>query len=280
MSDLPPEDALATARRTAEVCGAILMDLFGVISYDSKAGTSHDLITQADVDSERAGAGVIRAAHPGHIVLGEENATAPPPEDPASEPALWIIDPLDGTNNFAHGLPHFAVSVAYYERGEPVAGVVLNPARGDRFEACRGGGAHLIRPDHDPVALAVGHEQTLDNVLVGCGFYYDRGPMMRATLAAIEEVFGHGIHGIRRMGTASLDLCMVAAGQLGAFFEYQLQPWDYAAGRLIVEEAGGRVTDALGDPLPMSKTSILATNGPLHEPLGPILKRHATVNDA
>ena len=275
---VPPATALQIAREAAHSCGTVLRDRFGTISYESKAGgVSHDLVTEADVESERTAVRLIKQAFPDHAILGEENATAPPPEDPAAEPSLWIIDPLDGTNNFAHGVPHFAVSIGYYERGEAVAGVVLNPAHGDLFSAARGQGAFAestIEPNRDPVRLTVGTETSLDHVLIGCGFYYDRGPMMKATLAAVEEVFGHGIHGIRRMGTASLDLCAVAAGQFGAFFEYQLQPWDFAAGRLILSEAGGRVSNAFGDPLPLAATSILASNGPLHELLLPILKSH------
>ena len=278
---MSPSDALVTARLVAAACGDILAASFGQISFRSKAGMSHDLVTDADIASERAAVALIAERHPGHVVLGEENATAPPPADPAAEPHLWIIDPLDGTTNYAHGLPHFAVSIAYYEHGRPVAGVVLNPIRGQRYEASVGGGAFLVvekekSGGEERTPLSVASVDSLDAVLVGCGFYYDRGPMMQATLAVIEEVLGHGIHGIRRMGTASLDLCQVASGQYGAFFEYSLQPWDYAAGRLIVEEAGGRVSTARGEPdIPLAKTGMLATNGAVHDVLADILVRHA-----
>ena len=277
-------DPLALAHDVATACGEILMQSFGSIVARSKAGgVSHDLVTDADLASERRAVELIRAAQPDAAILGEENATGAPPKHPERERSLWIIDPLDGTTNYAHGLPHFAVSVAYYERGEPVAGVVWNPARGDRYAAARGQGATFsgqgatfsgqgATPGGEP--LRVGGQSALDEVIVGCGFYYDRGPMMQATLAAIEELFGRGIHGIRRMGTASLDLCQVAGGGYGAFFEYQLQPWDYAAGRLILEEAGGRVTTTGGDPLPVRTTSLLATNGLLHDPMLAITKRH------
>ena len=101
--------------------------------------------------------------------------------------------------------------------------------------------------------------------MVGCGFYYDRGAMMECTLAAIHSFFKQQIHGIRRFGAAALDLCHVADGMYGAFFEYQLMPWDFAAGRLILEEAGGRITTGLGAPLPLTKTCVLASNSHLHE---------------
>ena len=122
--------------------------------------------------------------------------------------------------------------------------------------------------------MRVGDELGLAEVLVGVGFYYDRGHIMEATLAAVREFFGRNIHGIRRFGTASLDLCQVGAGNLGVFFEYQLSPWDFAAGRLFVEEAGGRVTTCAGARLPLKKTSLLASNGELHEAALEITGRH------
>ncbi len=112
--------------------------------------------------------------------------------------------------------------------------------------------------------MSVGAQTALTEVLVGVGFYYDRGAMMESTLAAIRDLFREDIHGIRRFGTASLDLCMVGLGMFGAFFEYELSPWDFAAGRLLVEEAGGRVTTCAGGPLGIEKSSVLATNGALH----------------
>ena len=114
-----------------------------------------------------------------------------------------------------------------------------------------------------PVAVA-GH-RGFDETLIGCGFYYDRGAMMQSTLDAIRDFFSRQIHGIRRFGTASLDLAQVGCGQFGVFFEYELSPWDFAAGRLFVEEAGGRVTTCRGEELPLQKTSVLASNGLLHE---------------
>jgi myo-inositol-1(or 4)-monophosphatase len=105
----------------------------------------------------------------------------------------------------------------------------------------------------------------LSEALVGVGFYYDRGAMMDATLTSIRDLFQQKIHGIRRFGTASLDLCMVGCGKFGAFFEYELSPWDFAAGRLFVEEAGGKITNCRGNALPLAKSSVLASNGKLHD---------------
>lgn len=216
---------------------------------------SVDLVSDADVEAERAIAEVIRGQFPTHSILGEEEHT-----DDVTAEHLWIVDPLDGTTNFAHGIPHFAVSVAYYHQGQAHTGVVFNPIRNDWYTAVCGQGATCNgQPIH------VGRQQRLDEVLIGTGFYYDRGATMEATLVAIGQLFRQQIHGIRRCGTASLDLAMVAAGQFGAYFEYQLSPWDFAAGRLLVEEAGGRVTTCSGDALPLSKTSVLATNAAIHE---------------
>src|SRR5690606_5223379 len=180
-----------------------------------------------------------------------------------------IVDPLDGTNNFAHRIPHFAVSIAYYHNGSPVCGVVYNPLRDDWFTAVRGEGAW-----YNGQPARVSDERRLDQALVGVGFYYDRGAMMEATLAAIRDLFRCQIHGIRRFGTASLDLCQVGMGMFGAYFEFQLSPWDFAAGRLFVEQAGGRVTTCLGDALPLQKTTLLASNRLLHDAVLRVIGSH------
>ena len=255
---IDPATRLAVCESAARAGGEVLRryrrDGVTIRNKSDVGGKTYDLVSDADLDSERAVASEIRRAFPDDELIGEEGLDG----DPAAE-HLWIIDPLDGTNNYAHGLDHYAVSIAYYHRGVAVAGAVHNPARDEMYTATRGGGAWF-----DGRRRSVADESTLDGVLVGCGFYYDRGRVMRQTLTAIERLFGADIHGIRRIGTASLDLIMVGLGNYGAFFEYQLAPWDFAAGRLFVEEAGGRVTTTDGDDLPIAKTSLLATNGRLH----------------
>jgi myo-inositol-1(or 4)-monophosphatase len=182
---------------------------------------------------------------------------------------LWVVDPLDGTNNFAHGVPHVAVSIAYCRNGQPQCGVVLNPIREDLYTAAAGQGAwHNGRP------CRVADHQRLNESLVAVGFYYDRGEMMQATLAAVAEMFRNQIHGIRRFGTAALDLCAVGCGQYGVYFEYELAPWDFAAGWLFVREAGGRVSTCTGQPLLLQRTSILATCPGLHGPALEVARRH------
>ena len=254
---------LEIARSAAEAAGEVLMDFWNK-GFTSREKTNAGFVTDADLAAETTIVNAIRAQRPDHEILGEEEHDA----DLSAE-HLWIVDPLDGTTNFAHGLPHFAVSIAYYHRGQPHCGVIINPARNDRFETTAGGGAF-----HNGERVQVSEAESLDQVLVGVGFYYDRGAMMQATLAAIADLFGQHIHGIRRFGTASLDMCHVACGLYGGFFEYQLSPWDYAAGRLFVEEAGGTVTTCTGDPLPLEKTHLLATNTRLHPAILEIVARH------
>ncbi len=269
--EVSPDDLeahLLTARKAAQQAGEILMRyLHEGVEIRSKADSgegAYDLVSDADLHAEQQIAKVLREATPGYELLGEETL-----DGAADAEHLWVIDPLDGTNNYAHRLPHFAVSIAYYRNGKPLVGLVYNPARQDWYSAIAGGGAF-----HNGERVQVNAAQQLSQVLIGCGFYYDRGAMMRSTLAAIADLFETHIHGIRRFGTASLDLCQVGAGHFGGFFEYQLSPWDFAAGRLFVEEAGGRVTTAGGEELPMAKTSLVASNGQLHDAIVEITKRH------
>lgn len=254
---------LEVAKQAAEAGGAVIARAFPEgIAFRSKAIS--DLVTDADLESEQTIARVIRDAFPSHAVLGEETL-----KDDVSSEDLWIVDPLDGTTNFAHGIPHFAVSIAYYHGGEAQCGVIYNPITNDWYTAQRGQGAFA-----NGKRAIVTPADALNQVLIGVGFYYDRGAMMEATLMAIRDLFRQQIHGVRRFGTASLDLAAVGTGRYAAFFEYQLSPWDFAAGRLFVEEAGGRVTTCAGEELPLAKTSVLASNGILHEKVLEVVKSH------
>ncbi len=254
---------MEVAREAARIGGAIVARYFREgVTIRSKE--SYNLVSDADVESEQAIGEYIQQQFPDHAILGEEMLSA----DISAE-KLWIVDPLDGTNNFAHQIPHFAISIAYYENGRPVCGVVHNPIREETYEAIRGSGTALNgRP------ASVSPSQRLDEVLIGVGFYYDRGTMMEATLAAMRDLFQKNIHGFRRFGTASLDLCHVASGLYGAYFEYELSPWDFAAGRLILEEAGGKITTCTNAPLPLTKTSVLASNTLLHNDVLEVVQSH------
>jgi len=254
---------LEIAQQAARIGGEIVARYFRE-GVEIRSKDAHNLVTDADVESEKAIVDCIRATFPDHEVMGEEGHTA----DLSAE-HLWIIDPLDGTTNFAHKIPHFAVSIAYYFQGKPGCGAIWNPIRDDWFLAARGQGA-----THNGEKVSAGPESELKDVLVGVGFYYDRGAMMEATLAAIHELFEQQIHGIRRFGTASLDLAQVGCGLFGAFFEYELSPWDFAAGQLFVEECGGTVTTCRGEALPIEKSSVLASNTHLHPAVLDIVQRH------
>jgi myo-inositol-1(or 4)-monophosphatase len=263
---------MEVAKDAARLAGISLMRYFvdeelEVRNKSASGGAAYDLVSDADLESERIVGDRIRASFPDHQLLGEESLGKD--VDVESAEHLWIIDPLDGTNNFAHRLPHFAVSIAYYHKGIATVGVIYNPATAQWFTATRGGGAFAGEK-----RASVAMDTSLSKVIIGCGFYYDRGEMMRKTLATIEEFFSYDIHGIRRFGTASLDLCMVGCGQFGGFFEFQLSAWDFAAGRLFIEEAGGKVTDARGGALPLRPSSVLATNGRLHDVMLAVTAKH------
>ncbi|MFN3189803.1 MAG: inositol monophosphatase family protein [Aureliella sp.] len=264
LNSLSPE--LRTAFDAASAGAKVIAHYFeqGVEMRSKADDESYNLVSDADIESEQAIALAIQAAFPHHAILGEEENCGG-----ADAPHLWIVDPLDGTNNFAHRIPHFAVSIAYYRDSEPYCGVVVNPIRADWYWAEKGQGAF-----HNGRRIQVSPAESLTKSMIGCGFYYDRGAMMEATLTAIHDFFKQNIHGIRRFGTAALDFCQVADGQFGAFFEYQLHPWDLAAGRLIVEEAGGKITDGHGKAVPIAKSSVLVSNGKLHPACLEIVNRH------
>lgn len=257
---------LRVAFDAAEAGARVVMDHFqrGVDMRQKKGSVACDLVSDADLQSEQAVAKAILDAFPGHAILGEEENSGS-----IQSENLWIVDPLDGTNNFAHRIPHFAVSIGYYHMGQAVCGVVVNPVRGDWYWATRGGGAF-----HNGRRLHVNLHESLSETMVGVGFYYDRGAMMEATLKSIHDFFKQQIHGIRRFGAAALDLCQVADGLFGVFFEYQLSPWDFAAGGLILEEAGGKITDGKGHPLSIAKTSVIASNARLHPAALEIVSRN------
>lgn len=230
----------------------------GGFSTESKEEQHHNLVTSADVEAEQEVVRVIQGYCPDHNFFGEEA------EYPSTSSEFgWYIDPLDGTNNFFKGIPHFSVSVALYRGNLPVAAAVIDTIRNERFWAQSGQGAYL-----DGRRIRVSSHGTLENAMLFTGFYYDRGEKMRMTLSAIERFFSAGIMGIRRSGSAALDLCYIACGRCDGFWEHFLSPWDTAAGRCIIEEAGGTVTDNQRKPLPLDRGSmVFASNGLLHDDL-------------
>jgi len=168
---------------------------------------------------------------------------------------LWIIDPLDGTNNFSRGIPQFCTSIAYAEHGEVLAGCIYDPERDELFSASKGNDAYL-----NGQKITVSKRNKINETIIATGFYYDRGQIMEQTLKTIHNLFKNNICGIRRLGSAALDLCWVACGRYDAYFEYKLHPWDFAAGMLIVREALGKCYDKSGDTMTLNGEGFIATN--------------------
>ncbi|MDT7920933.1 MAG: inositol monophosphatase family protein [Meiothermus sp.] len=220
----------------------------------SSKSTPTDLVTQADHESEAAIRELIAARHPDHVVLGEEQG-----QD--REGAFrWIVDPLDGTVNYAHGFPFYAVSIGLEAHGEVVLGVILDTARGDLFTATKGGGAFMNgRP------VRVSPRATLVGSLLATGFPYDVSKDTE-NLVYFQRALTRGLM-VRRPGAAALDLAYVAAGRLDGFWEVKLNPWDVAAGWLIIREAGGTVTGMEGEAYRLGNRYLVASNGLIHQPL-------------
>lgn len=210
----------------------------------------HDLVTEADRASEEAIVAAIRDAFPTAAILGEEGGIYR-----GSGDERFIVDPLDGTTNYAHGYPIFCVSIAYERAGRVEAAAIDAPLLGMRFAARRGGGATL-----NGTPIGVSRAEAVSRALVCTGFNparYDRNAAFFAALSRLAQ-------GVRRDGSAALDLALVAAGRFDAFWEWDLKPWDVAAGALLIEEAGGRVTAIGGGPFDIAAGSIAASNGRLH----------------
>ena len=215
-----------------------------------------DLVTATDREAERLIVEAISEAFPEHGIVAEESAPRP-----GRDGHRWYVDPLDGTTNFAHGYPHFCVSIALARDDDLLLGLVYDPMREETFSALRAGGARL-----NGSPIGVSDTRAFGRALLGTGFPYDRRQHTEFYLAYLAEAMRR-TQGVRRGGSAALDLCYVACGRLDAFWEWKLHPWDTAAGRLIVEEAGGRVTDFAGQPHRLAGQETAASNTHLHGPL-------------
>ena len=251
------EVALDTARRAGKLLREGIRDGFTV---DHKGDV--DLVTDVDRRSEAFVVEQLCHAFPDHAVVGEEGTALGQVGD--GRP-VWLVDPLDGTTNFAHRVPWYAVSIALELEGEPVVGVVHAPEMDWDFWAVRGRGAHL-----GSQAIRVSSVATLSDALVATGFPYDRRTSADNNIAELSAVLTRA-QGARRMGVASLDCALTAWGRLDAYWELKLQPWDIAAGALLVREAGGQVTLPDGEPYRSSVGNIAATNGLVHTELLAVL---------
>ena len=252
------------AEAAARAGGAVLMARLrgnGDLQIAYKDGRAN-LVTVADRESQRAVTDVIRAAFPEHAVVGEEGTTG----DPGTE-HVWYVDPLDGTTNFAHGLPFFCVSVALRSRGQTVAGAVYDPARDEMFAASLGGGATV-----SGLPLRVSGIARLDRALVVAQAQSVDEGEIRAYAALVRRLM-QAAGGVRSLGSPALTLCAIAAGRLEAYCEYAMDAWDIAAGQLILQEAGGTLTTFSGAAhTTAERADVAASNGRVHPELLAVLK--------
>lgn len=238
--------ATNAARRAGEI---IIRNFTNNESLSMTAKQKNDFVTEVDVKAEQAIISTIHKAHPNHAIMAEESGYKEGQED-----VLWIIDPLDGTTNYIHGFPHFAVSIAVQINKKIEHAVVFDPMRNEFFSASRGRGARLN--DH---RLRVARQHQLSNALLGTGFPFRNQEIAEKYFATFQSLFGQ-CSGIRRAGAATLDLAYVAAGRLDGFWEFSLQPWDIAAGSLLIKEAGGLVGDFDGGEQYLKSGNIVAGN--------------------
>jgi myo-inositol-1(or 4)-monophosphatase len=243
-------DPLACAIETAKEAGALLLQRVGQPLDIREKGTHGDLVTASDRASEALIVARLRAEFPAATILGEEGGTRAGTGD-----ERWIVDPLDGTTNYAHGYPLYCVSIAYERSGELRAAAIYAPALDELYAAERGGGAVC---NGNPIAVS--GAATVGDALVCTGFNPARYERNGRHFAALSQV----AQGLRRDGSAALDLAFVAAGRFDAFWEFDLKPWDIAAGALLIREAGGTVTAIDGSPLDLPNGSTLGSNGRLH----------------
>ena len=246
---------LATAAEIVLRAGDIQMSRRESGFHIDKKGTI-DLVTEVDLECEHMCRAVVAERFPGHDVLAEELSSGP--TEPASARYRWVFDPLDGTTNYAHGLPVFCSSLALELDGEAQVGAIYDPTRRELFTAERGVGAFL-----NGAPLRVSGASSLLNSLLVTGFPYDVHQELRSLVDLFAAFLGRA-RGVRRLGSAALDLCYVASGRFDGFWEQRLKPWDVAAGALILREAGGRVTGMNGLPFDPAAGHLVASNGVIH----------------
>ncbi|TVX96700.1 inositol monophosphatase family protein [Cohnella terricola] len=266
MNDNPTHitSVLASAIRYAEEAGQqILNRMTTPYRIDDKVNRS-DLVTEVDLMSDSLIRERIGSDYPDHWVLSEETKSPGDPFDMMKMPAPgygWIIDPIDGTTNFVHGIPHFAVSIGIVQDGSLQHGVVYNPMTRELYHASRGEGAFL-----NGTRIRASEENDVGNAVLATGFQASDWNPDSVAAAQVARIAGT-TRSVRILGAASLDLCMVACGRLSGFWHDGLYPWDAAAGLLIVMEAGGIVTNAAGEPFSLSDKTLVASNPHLHRAL-------------
>jgi myo-inositol-1(or 4)-monophosphatase len=268
MVDSLPPIYLATAIEAVIKAGAMQMEGAGNLHVEKKGAI--DLVTEIDREAERMFRALIGGRFPEHAVLAEEFSSRDDRE--RRQRFTWVFDPVDGTTNYAHGLPIFCSAASLEIDGRPVVGAVYDPSRRELFTAQRGRGAWL-----NGAPLQVSHARTLIDSLLCTGFPYsvqqDAGP-----LVALFAEFLKRARAVRRLGSAAIDLCYVAAGRLDGFWEAKLNPWDVSAGALLVEEAGGTVTGLDGASFDSRAGEIVASNGDIHAQMLDVIRARNWTN--
>lgn len=253
---------LDVMREIAEEAGALLLDRFGRLTgHEIQRVGRRDVVTAADRESEALIHRRLQQAFPGTRVLGEEAQKGEDLRTLGSEGPVWIVDPLDGTVNFVQGIGIFAVSIGYVEDGVALAGVIHLPVLGQTFLGAPGSGA--FEGDR-PIATSI--TPTLEDAILATGFAYGRNELEDTNLENVGRL-GLLSRGLRRMGSAAVDLAYVASGRLDGFWELHLNPWDVAAGGALIQAAGGTITDQRGGQDWLFGRHLVATNGLIHEPL-------------
>ncbi|NOV02832.1 inositol monophosphatase family protein [Paenibacillus planticolens] len=257
----------AVAINTAAKAGQWIKIKMGDINRIDTKFSPQDLVTEVDKGSEKLIRNLIMTHFPDHSILGEEGVE-PGPEASAKalqamseEEYLWIVDPIDGTTNFVHGFPFFSVSIALAHKGEIIVGVVYDPSRDELFVAEKGKGAYM----HGKKTV-VSLDGQLSGSLVATGFPADRNGALPVNLKGIQALSPQ-VRNLRIAGSAALHLAYVASGRLSGFWEIGLNAWDIAAGALLIQESGGKVTDTEGRPYNLAVRNVLATNGHIHDEL-------------
>jgi len=248
-------DLLELATRLARDAGAIQRERYETELEIQTKSAAVDLVTEVDRACEALVVAAIERERPADAILAEEGGG----QDRAGARWRWVIDPLDGTTNFAHGYPRFCVSIGVELEGSVHVGVVYDPLMDELYQAVRGEGAR-----RNGQAIQVSSEPRLDRSLLATGFAYDRRKSERDNIENFASML-KSARALRRDGSAALDLCYVAAGRLDGYWELKLSPWDVAAGGLIVQEAGGRMSDMAGGEKHWSGDTIVASNGRIHE---------------
>lgn len=247
------QEIIKVAEDAARKAGAYIIEaMSGLRQVDYKGRV--DMVTNVDRGSEAIILECIRRVYPEHAILAEETG-----DNQLCSDWRWVIDPIDGTTNFVHGYPFFCVSIAVQFRQQTVTAVVFDPVHDELFSALLGQGAFL---NGEP--LRVSQTTELSKALLATGFPYDLGDRWHRSMDYFK-LFYYQTHGVRRDGAAALDLCYVAAGRFDGFWEYDLKPWDVAAGLLLVTEAGGKITDFKGNPSALGDGQLVASNGGLHD---------------